>query len=234
MKSKFTSTLIGKIIGIVFIAISYFLFQSISFSNDNLFLVIMTCWLSYFIAFFGLGFLFQIILEKYKIPSFIYNRILSLPVFGFIYFQYLVAPILTIIMFLGIYFVPPYWVLMLAEKSLFIAQYSQGIIYILILLTVLFFAYKSYLVMRFILESFGTKLLRKHLEKYTNINFTRLYTYLLMIFIYIIYNFLTFSNITLNFIPFEMLNVIKEVFVTFVAIDTLIQIFISKNKEKGS
>lgn len=230
MKSKFNTILIGKIIGIFFIAISYFLFQSISFSNDNLFIIMLMCWLIYYIAFFGIGLLFPIILEKNKILSFIYTRILSLPVIGFIYYQYLAAPLLTVFMFLGIYFVPPLWVVMLAEKSLFIAQYSQGIIYMLSLLTVLFFAYKSNLLMRLILESLKTKLLRKHLEKYTNLNFTRLYTYVFMIFIYITYNFLTFSNITLNFIPSEMLNVIKEVFVTFVAIDTLIQILINKKK----
>ncbi len=111
-----------------------------------------------------------------------------------------------------------------------IEQYSQGIIYILSLLSVLFFAYKSNVLMGFIIETFKTKLFRNYLNRYTNTAFTRMFTYIMMIIIYILYNFLTFSKINPNFIPSEMLNVIKEVFVTFVAIDTLIQIIVTKQQ----
>lgn len=51
-----------------------------------------------------------------------------------------------------------------------------------------------------------------------------------MIMIYILYNFLNFSDLDLDLVPFEMVSVVKEVFVTFIAIDSFIQIIIKKNK----
>lgn len=211
---------------------AYWLVKDLSFDGENIFNNILQCWLGYFIAYIGVGFLFSGILEKSKILSFIYKKVLALPFIGFIYFQYIIAPILTVIMFLGIYFLPSMWILRLGETHPILEQYSQGIIYILSLVSVLFFAYKSNVVMRFIIETFKTKLFRNYLDRYTNTAFTRMYTYMIMIAIYISYNFLAFSNIDLNFIPSEMLNVIKEVFVTFVAIDSLIQIILNKQLEK--
>ncbi|RHW36680.1 hypothetical protein D1B33_09775 [Lysinibacillus yapensis] len=224
--------IIAKIIGIFFIFMGYLLVRNLSLSVDGIFNTILQGWLGYFLVITGVGILFSEILKKNKVLSFIYNKILVIPAIGFIYFQYTFAPILSIILFLGIYFLPSLLFLRLGEKYSILEQYSQGIIYILSLLSVLFFAYKSNLVMRFIIESFKTKLFRNYLKKYTNTAFTRMYTYMIMIAIYISYNFLTFSNINLNIIPSEMLNVIKEVFVTFVAIDSLIQIYLSKQHSK--
>lgn len=211
---------------------AYWLLKDLSFSGRNLFNNILQAWLGYFIAYIGVSFLLSKILKKSKILSFIYKKILVLPFIGFIYFQYIVAPLLTVIMFLDIYFLPSMWILRLGETHPIIEQYKQGIIYILSLASVLFFAYKSNVLMGFIIETFKTKLFKNYLDRYTNTAFTRMYTYIIMIAIYISYNFLTFSNINLNFIPSEMLNVIKEVFVTFVAIDSLIQIILSKQHEK--
>ncbi|AIY78145.1 TPA: hypothetical protein ACLQU7_001317 [Bacillus tropicus] len=221
---------IGKIVGIIFIAMGYLLVKDLSFSVDNILNIILQGWLGYFIAYIGVGFLVPGILEKSKVLSFVYNKILVLPAIGFIYFQYIITPIITVIMFLGIYFLPSMWILKLGETHDIIEQYSQGIIYILSLLSVLFFAYKSNVLMGFIIETFKTKLFRNYLNRYTNTAFTRMFTYIMMIIIYILYNFLTFSKINPNFIPSEMLNVIKEVFVTFVAIDTLIQIIVTKQQ----
>ncbi len=223
---------IGKFVGIIFIAMGYFLVKELSFSVDNIFNIILQGWLGYFIAYIGVGLLFFGILEKSKVLSFIYKKVLVLPAIGFIYFQYIITPIITVIIFLGIYFLPSMWILKLGETHAIIEQYSQGIIYILSLLSVLFFAYQSNLVMRFIIDTFKTKLFRNYLNRYTNTAFTRIFTYIMMIIIYISYNFLTFSKINLNFIPSEMLNVIKEVFVTFVAIDTLLQIILTKQQAK--
>lgn len=227
------ANIIGKILGIIFIVIAYGLVRDLSFSEHNIFNNILQGWLGYFIAFIGVGFLFFGIIEKNKVVSFIYKKVLVIPFLGFIYFQYLITPVLTVIIFLGFYFLPSMWILRLGETHAIIEQYGQGIIYLLSIISVLFFAYKSNVLMRFILESFDTKLFRKHLDRYTNTTFTRKYTYIMMIFIYIAYNFLTFSPITLKFIPSEMLNVIKEVFVTFVAIDSLIQISINNQHKKS-
>ncbi|EOQ17199.1 MULTISPECIES: hypothetical protein [Bacillus cereus group] len=222
--------IIGKVFGIIFIAMAYWLVRDLSFSGENLLNNILQVWFGYFIAYIGIGLLFSGMLEKSKVFSFIYRKVLVLPFIGFIYFQYIITPIITVIMFLVIYFLPSMWILKLGETHAIIEQYSQGIIYIISLLSVLFFAYKSNLVMRFIIDTFKTKLFRNYLNRYTNTAFTRRITYIMMIIIYISYNFLTFSKINPNFIPSEMLNVIKEVFVTFVAIDTLIQIIVSKQQ----
>lgn len=223
--------IIGKFFGIIFIVMAYWLVRDLSFSGENLLNNILQVWFGYFIAYIGIGLLFYGIIKS-KVLSFIYKKVLVLPVIGFIYFQYIITPIITVIIFLGIYFLPSMWILKLGETHAIIEQYSQGIIYILSLLSVLFFAYKSNLVMRFIIDTFKTKLFRNYLNRYTNTAFTRMFTYIMMIIIYISYNFLTFSNINLNFIPSEMLNVIKEVFVTFVAIDTLVQIILAKQQVK--
>lgn len=222
----------GKIFGIIFTAMAYWLLKDISFSGQNLFNNIFQAWLGYFIGYIGLSFLMSEVIEKNKILSFIYRKILFLPFIGFVYFKYIVAPLLTVIMFLGFYFLPSMWILKLGETHTIVEQFKQGIIYIISLISVLSFAYRSNVVMRYIIESFKTKLFKIYLERYTNTAFTRMYTYMIMIAIYISYNFLAFSNINLNFIPTEMLNVIKEVFVTFVAIDTLIQIILNKQLEK--
>ncbi|WP_438317266.1 hypothetical protein [Sporosarcina sp. FA9] len=207
---------------------AYWLVKDLSFYGENLFNNILLGWAGYFIAYIGVGLLIYELFEKSKILSFIYKKVLALPFIGFIYFQYLIAPVLTIIMFLGIYILPSMLILKLGETYPIIEQYKQGFIYILSLLSVLFFAYKSNVLMRIFVEMFNTRLFRKYLERYTNTSFTRKYTYLIMIAIYISYNFLTFSNINLSFIPSEMLNVIKEVFVTFVAIDSLMQVYLNK------
>ncbi|MEY9865379.1 hypothetical protein ABIE66_000758 [Peribacillus sp. B2I2] len=223
---------IGKIIGLIFIGMGYLLVKDLSLSNGFIFNTILQGLIGYFLVITGVGFLFSEILEKNKLLSFIYNKILSIPAIVLIYFMYIIAPILSILLFLGIYFLPSMLFLRLGESYPILEQYSQGVIYILSLLSVLFFAYRSNVVMGFIIESFKTKLFRNYLERYTDPAFTRMYTYMIMIAIYISYNFLTFSNINLNFIPSEMLNVIKEVFVTFVAIDSLIQIILNKQHEK--
>src|SRR5699024_5124149 len=109
-------------------------------------------------------------------------------------------------------------------------DYSQGVVYILSLLSVLFFAYKGNKIMLIVMKLFQTKILKQQLNKYTKTFLTRLYTYLIMIIIYVLYNFLTFSDIHITFLPPENLNGIKEVLVTFVAIDSMIQIIIKRQQ----
>lgn len=199
-----------------------------SYDKQSLFINILLFLLIYFFEYIGIGLLLTEALQKYKLLSIIYDNILSIPVVGFMHFQYMLAPLLTLSMFLAFYLLPSMCILNLGETNLIFEEYKQGIIYITSLLSVILFAYRSNIIMRYIIETFKTKLFKKYLERYTTVTFTRIYTYIFMITIYISYNFLTFSNINLTFIPTEMLNVIKEVFVTFVSIDTLIQIIVSQ------
>ncbi len=54
-----------------------------------------------------------------------------------------------------------------------------------------------------------------------------------MILIYVIYNFMAFSQSDLlKALPIEPVSVIKEVFVTFVVIDTLMQILLNQQENK--
>ncbi|MCY7758704.1 hypothetical protein [Bacillus inaquosorum] len=224
--------IISKVSGIIFIAIAYWLVKDLPFNEKNIYNNILLGWLVYFFAYFGVYFLLSPTLEKNYIFSFIYRKILFLPIIGFFYFQYVLAPILALLIFLLIYFLPSIWILRLGETHPILEQYSQGIIYIISLVSVLFFAYKSNILMGFLINILKTKLFKNYLDNYTNIAFTRIYTYIFMITVYISYNFFTFSNINLNFIPLGMLNVTKEVFVTFVAIDSLIQITLNKQEKK--
>lgn len=222
---------IGKFIGLFFICIGYLLIKELSLSNGFIVNTILQGLLGYSLVIAGLGFLFYELVEKNKLLSFIYNKILAIPAFVLAYYIYIIAPILSIVLFLGIYLLPSLLFLKLVEIYPGLSQYSEAIIYILSLLSVLIFAYKSEIVMRISIDNFRPKLFRDYLDRYSKSSFTRIFTYIMMIIIYIIYNYLTFSDINLNIIPSEMLNVIKEVFVTFVAIDTLIQIIAEKKSK---
>lgn len=214
----------SKIIGLVFLLMGWVWIRDFTFSAQHPLISVFQIWFSYFVFYSTGAILLSEAIERNKTFSFIYTKILIIPFIGFIYFQYLVAPLLTIIIFLGFYLLPSMLVITLSETYTIIQRYEQGIIYLLSLGSVLLFAYKSNIVMNMIIESFKTKLLKASFERYASPLFTRIGTYLFMVFIYVTYNFLTFSNISLDFIPNEILNVVKEVFVTFVAVDTLIQI----------
>ncbi|MBU9673846.1 hypothetical protein KQ939_09880 [Planococcus sp. CP5-4] len=222
---------VGKIVGFFFIAMGYLFFNHSIIADDILLIFIIEIWIGYFLTFIGAGFLLNEIFERNKVAAFIYTKILSIPAIGFIYFHYISAPILTILMFLGIYLIPSVLFLSFKEAHPIFMQYSQGIVYILSLLSVLFFAYKSNNIMKFIILTFETKLFKNSLIKYTNKDFTRILTYIFMIFIYISYNFLSFSNVNFTLFPTQMMNVIKEVFVTFVAIDSLMHIYLSEQQK---
>jgi len=222
---------IGKIIGFIFLTIGFWLIKDLSILQNNFLTTVIQGWTGYILFYFGIVLLFSKLLQKNKIIEFIFGEILILPIIGFKYFQYVIAPILTVIMFLSIYYLPSLLYLELEDKLLISDHYSQGVVYVLSLLSVLFFAYKSNNIMRFIMEVFQTKFLKQQLNKYTKASLTRLYTYIIMIVIYILYNFLTFSGVRITFLPSETLYVIKEVFVTFVAVDSLIQIGINKKQD---
>ncbi|WP_223554648.1 hypothetical protein [Lysinibacillus sphaericus] len=228
MKSIDRKVLIGKSFGVVFILLGIFTYKGINLQNGSLFENISLLWFTYVFIYFGIILLIPQWIEKYKILSFLFSKILILPIVILIYYQYLFAPFMAIIMYISIFIIPPLLVNLLSENIPIFNIYQEGLIYLLSLITVLLFAYNSNTLMRFINSTLKTKFLKKLLEQYTDTNYTRIFTYTIMIGIYITYNFLSFANIKFTLVPNEMLNVIKEVFVTFVAIDTLLQILISK------
>ncbi|WP_410979900.1 hypothetical protein [Bacillus cereus] len=96
--------IIGKVCGIIFIVMAYWLVRDLSFSGENLLNNILQVWFGYFIAYIGMGFLFYGIIKKSKLFSFIYKKVLVLPFIGFIYLQYIITPIITVYIFRYLFF----------------------------------------------------------------------------------------------------------------------------------
>lgn len=218
----------AKFIGIIFLLIGVYLFKA--FPTSNLFFLIVKILLMYFAFYHAAMFLIYDLIQKNKIADYIFSTILAFPV-KFVYmYQHYSAPFTAFIMFGLLYFVPSFLVINLKIQSDFIYNNSLSIMYILNLISIIIFAYKSNKVMNISIMSFDVRFLKKHLIKFTDQKTTRYYTYLFMTTIYVIFNILNFSS--LNFTSLDVLNSIKEVFVTFVAIDTLLQI--RKHKRNSS
>lgn len=134
--------------------------------------------------------------------------------------------------FLYVYFIPSLMILNLSESFPPITPYVEGIIYVVSLISVLLYAYKGNRAMTFFIDTFKTVFARDILIRYSSQFYTRVISYFLMILIYVVYNFDYFSGGGIvGFLPTELLTVIKEVFVTFVAVDALIQIIRIKKEE---
>lgn len=78
---------ISIIFGVIFIALGYWLLKDLSTSHISIITTIFQGWTGYFITYIGIHMIFSKILEKNKIISFIYYRILVLPVVGLMYFS---------------------------------------------------------------------------------------------------------------------------------------------------
>src|SRR5699024_10837378 len=176
--------------------------------------------------YFGILILLNDIIKRNKYIKYVFFNILSLPISFVFGIRYIIAPALSFLIFLAIYIAPSILFLQFNELNPILNQYRLGIVYLLSLLSTVLFAYKSTYVMRFVIDMYKTKFLKRQLFNLSNQSFTRVLAYLSMITIYIFYNFLSFSDLELDLVPFDMVSVVKEVFVTFIAIDSFIQIII--------
>lgn len=197
---------------------------------NSLYTDIVYIFLCYTIFYFGILILLNDIIKGNKYIKHVFFNILSLPISFVFGIRYIIAPVLSCLIFLAVYILPSILFLYFNELNPILNQYRLGIVYLLSLLSIVLFAYKSTYVMRFVIDMYKTKFLKRQLFNLSNQSFTRIFTYLSMIMIYILYNFLNFSDLDLDLVPFEMVSVVKEVFVTFIAIDSFIQIIIKKNK----
>jgi len=187
--------------------------------------------LSYTMFYFGILILLNDIIKRNKYIKYVFFNILSLPISFVFGIRYIIAPALSFLIFLAIYIAPSILFLQFNELNPILNQYRLGIVYLLSLLSTVLFAYKSTYVMRFVIDMYKTKFLKRQLFNLSNQSFTRVLAYLSMITIYIFYNFLSFSDLELDLVPFDMVSVVKEVFVTFIAIDSFIQIIIKKEQK---
>lgn len=229
MKRDFIPLMIGKIIGIIFIFLAYFLLTGTVLTTNSILVSIMFGLICYAFFLFGVGLLIPEIIDKNKFLNLLFS-ILWKPVLLLFFFRSVAAPIITVIAFTAFYITPTFATYAFFYQSQLLYPYTQGAIYIVAIISVLLFAYFGNKIMIMTIDSFKANFLQKTLIKITSRSYTRLYTYFLMVIIYLLFNFLTFSNITINSVPIEILNVTKEVFVTFVAVDTLIQIYLNNRK----
>lgn len=197
---------------------------------SSLYMEIVKVLVSYMMMYFGISILLDSIIRKNKYIKYVFYKILSLPVTFLLGIRYLIAPILSFLMFLVLYITPSIIFLYFNAVNPIFDQYKFGVVYILSLFSIVLFAYQSTYVMRFVIDMHKTIFLRKQLFNLSNQSITRILAYLSMLIIYIFYNFLSFSNIELDYISFEMVSVVKEVFVTFIALDSIVQIITKENK----
>lgn len=193
-----------------------------SFNDSNVIIIIMKLSVVYFLLYMNLLILVSNVENRF-IKYFI--NILGFPLLLLIYLQKVAAPLLTIFLFAGFYIIPTYLVIGLTEYFIILKPHLGGIVYLTNIITVLVFAYFGNHIMKFMIFSLDTRLIKNIIIKYTEVLYTRIYSYALMIFIYVTYNFISFSDYEFSsIIPLSAVSVIKEVFVTFIAIDTLIQL----------
>lgn len=154
-------------------------------------------------------------------------EIVYIPFAVFFFFQELFAFLLPLMVFLISYFLPTLLFNTINEYNNIKPFNYDGILYLINIVTVLLYAYFGDNLIKMLFIIFKVKFFNKIIlnEIITKKN-VRIYTYIAMILIYVIYNFYVFNDVKSIFsYPIDSLNIIKEVFVTFVAIDTLIQIF---------
>ncbi|MBJ8085071.1 hypothetical protein JDS82_28570 [Bacillus cereus group sp. N14] len=229
MKEAFKELIIKVSLFLILVFSADYLFKE-SEVERNLLNKLM-CWGGvYFCLYISLIIVLSKVENKFIIGAI---KILGLPLFLSMMARHYLTPIFTIMMFTVFYFFPTALVLNLSNIFTFLNPYLDGIIYLVNVFTVLIFAYLGNKVMQFIMSTLRTEIAKDVFDKYFTVLYTRIYSYVLMILIYVIYNFMAFSQSDLlKALPIEPVSVIKEVFVTFVAIDTLIQILLNQQENK--
>ncbi|PKS15395.1 hypothetical protein CX118_19335 [Bacillus sp. BI3] len=229
MKGIFKELILKVSLFLIFLFTAYYLFK-LSEGETNLLNKAFCLVGVYFCLFISLAILFSKVENKF-INGMI--KIFGLPLFLIMMARYYLSPIFTIMVFAIFYIFPTAMILNLSNVLIFLNPYLDGIIYLVNVFTVLIFAYLGNYVMRIVMSALGTEIARDVFNKYFTVLYTRIYSYILMILIYVIFNFISFSQSNiLSFLPIEPVSVIKEVFVTFVAIDTLIQIILTNKENK--
>lgn len=205
--------------------------------STSIYLKIFLFLLAYLLMYSGLGLILKKHIDNNNIMDFLFSKVLSLPLYLWVILSsitYIIAPAISIFFFLVFFMVPP--LLLLKFDDVFhIIVYKESCIYLISLISLLFFLYKGHILIKYILNFFNVVLLKEIIEKIFQPKYIRFYTYGMMLAIYIGSNTLSFSNISLSFIPTESLNIINETFLTVVAIDSFFQLFSkrelhSKNK----
>ncbi|WP_281217272.1 hypothetical protein [Lysinibacillus capsici] len=156
----------------------------------------------------------------------IYDKIFEFPINAMVKFYQLQTNISMVGMFFVVCLMPVGLSVAIIPNSW---AFKFGLVYVISIAVLLLYTYKTQWILKLIDFTFNVPKRNKWMfEKLYKKNNPRIIAYSIMIIIYIIYNFDSFSN---NYLGIDI-NLVKEVFVTFIAIDTLIQMFIGKATSK--
>lgn len=112
--------------------------------------------------------------------------------------------------------------------SIFPEKFYFGALYLGVLLSVILFAYAGHILWRFVKNFYGNKDENKLILQSNNIALI----YIIMICVYIFYNIMEFSKVYVSFfIEKSTFLILKEVLVTFIAIDGFRQLVLKKNQD---
>lgn len=209
---------------ILFLLISGFLFTLIRSDEDTFHRIIPMVMLFpiWFILFCII--IYPLFLWNERLKS-LYEKIFNFPLEIMFKFSMLQTNIFMVIMFLIICLMPiGFSIILLPEEWAF----KWGLVYIISLSMLLLYTYKTQWILR-LLDYITNSKERdmKILQGILQNSSPRIISYSMMIIIYVIYNFDAFSN---NYLGIDI-NLVKEVFVTFIAVDTLIQIYFEKRSK---
>lgn len=205
------------VIGVLLIKLPYLLKSS----GD---IKILFFLVSYIFIYLGIYALFNKSIRKSKKINWIFEKILSFPLVLLLYIVNMFSPLFVILLFVFLYFVPSLLLLIIIEQYPSAARFSTGIIYLLNTSIVVVYTYAGNKIMNILIALFEVHFSKEKLSKYSTVLYMRKIAYFVMIMIYLIHNFLLFSNISIG-----LLNVTKEVLITFIAIDTFLQLTPNQN-----
>jgi len=178
----------------------------------------------YYLLYEGILIVFNIYLSKSLIVLFIYTNIIGLPIKilkisinSWYYFMQI-----SLFLFITFGLLPS------LIMSIFPEKYSLGALYIGMLGSIVAFSYGRHRLWKYVKGFYGNKSENKLIIKTNNIALV----YISMISVYIFFNFVDLSKIDISiFMKPSTFSILKEVLVTFIAIDGFRQLISKRNNQ---
>ncbi|MDP7988246.1 hypothetical protein Q9B79_00170 [Bacillus sp. MHSD_36] len=231
MENKFNKLLI--VLGIILLSMGIWVLTSAPYSDLNLYNVIMICVGGGFLCPFGAILIIQSFLHI-KILNYIFKA-LTLPLMLFIYISYFYQLLFIVLGCIFVFLLLPTMCIDLFYTIGSISKDTKmALIYLSLVIGFSLFAYVGQSIISKLLDKLlnakvGHNIILKAFQPYI----MRVIAYILLICVYILVNFEAFMKVGIvNWGIWNDLKVIfKEVLLTFVSIDTLAQLIISRNKK---
>lgn len=199
---------------IIFALVLIFLFSAFTTPFERL---VLSVWI-YCLIYTGVLKVLKFFLKERTLFIRIFENTFGLPVklLKVLFYSFVVFMQITVFLVVTFGLLPSVIMANVSEK------YYLGALYLGVLLSVVLFAYFGEVIWKFIKKYYGNNSESKLIKQSKNIAIM----YIVMISVYIICNFVEFSKLNIsNFIEPTTFLVLKEVLVTFIAIDGLRQLF---------